>query len=60
VIEDEEALLVVQDWVVVSEALVVPHVVERIPNRNPRLQNPHGHLGFEMAIAPEALHVLPE
>lgn len=58
VVEDQQALVVVQDRVVVREALVVAHVVERLQHRDRGLQDAGRHLRLEMAVLAQALDVL--
>src|SRR5216684_6800736 len=59
-VEDQEALLMVQDRVVVRKALVIAHVIEGFEHRNTRLQNPHRHLRLKMPLSPELLYVFSE
>lgn len=60
VVEDQPALLVVQDGVVVCEALVVAHVVERFQHRDTGFQDPLCHLRFKVATFAQRLDVLAE
>ena len=60
VVEDQKALFVVQDGVVVREALVVAHVVERFQHRDAGFQNALGHLRFKVATFTQRLDVLAE
>src|SRR5690606_1710798 len=43
VIKDQQTFLIIEDRVVVSQALVVPHIIESFKYRNTRLQNTLSH-----------------
>lgn len=57
-IEDQEALVIVQNLIVVSEALIVPHSIKGFQCRNARLQDPLRHVGLDVALLLEAPDVL--
>src|ERR1700747_2492408 len=50
VVEDQNCLVLVQNRVVVGEALVVAHITEGVENRDRRLQDSLRHLGFNQAV----------
>jgi len=60
VVEDQQALIIIQNFVVVRQALIIAHIVEGIESRNTRPQNPLGHGGLQMPLIPEFLYVLSE
>jgi len=59
-IEDQEAFVVIECRVVVGEACVVPHSVERLHNADARLQDAFGHVRLDESGRSYGLHVLPK
>lgn len=59
-VEDEQAFLVVEDRVVMGQALVVANVTEGFEHRNAGLQDALGHQRFKVTRVAQALHILAE